>query len=85
MSASEQIIDNVQVVVKNVHIQYMDKKTDPEVFFVTHPWYMRSTKYSYAVRLSKGVFEKEDLCSWIVVLIEVYDLVWLQVLILCFF
>jgi len=32
-SAAEQIIDNVQVVVENVHIQYMDKKTDPEVFF----------------------------------------------------
>lgn len=27
----EQIVDNVQVIVSKVHIQYMDKKTDPEV------------------------------------------------------
>uniref|UniRef100_A0A7I4B673 Uncharacterized protein n=1 Tax=Physcomitrium patens TaxID=3218 RepID=A0A7I4B673_PHYPA len=28
------IVDNIQVVVKNVHIQYMDKTTDPEVTFL---------------------------------------------------
>lgn len=28
----KQIVDNIQVVVKNVHIQHMDKTTDPEVF-----------------------------------------------------
>lgn len=77
MSAAEQIIDNVQVVVKNVHIQYMDKKTDPEVFFVTYLYFIRSSKYSYAVRFSKGVFEKEDLCSWIAVFTVGYIPVWL--------
>lgn len=31
VDVAKQIVDNIQVVVKNVHIQYMDKTTDPEV------------------------------------------------------
>jgi len=55
MSAAEQIIDNVQVVVRNVHIQYVDKKTDPEVFFRVTYLGINVQASTHSVRFSEGV------------------------------
>ena len=34
LNVGEQILNNVHLVVKNVHIQYMDKESEPEVFLL---------------------------------------------------